>query len=406
MVGIFLFMLNSRRIDAGNASTAASFFLVLFVYINILRERTYYGDVQDYLQAAANLSQGASLHPRYLYPPLWATLLQLLLPSGERTVFDLLWVLNIVSLGTFYLLLHRALVRFGFDRRLAAIAGCIFLIANVPVLRTLSYGQINLHLANLVLVSLLAYPRHRWLSALALALAIHLKVSPMVLILPFIIVKDFRWLAWLVLFVSGIAGVIAAANGWSPYLDFIQNASQIYTTSGINFRENSIDSFYRALAWLNGSDGPWAAYLIWGSKLALAIAGLLVARRHVVRSTFYLGDQPAAVAYNAFPALSILMVMLSPLVWTYHPVLAGLSYLLLLRSLQDPVEWLLFALAYYLEFLVPTFDFFPWSYVRLLSPLLWMYLAWRVSRYSMPGSIFMALNGWFGSHQPLPGRAP
>jgi hypothetical protein len=47
-----------------------------------------------------------------------------------------------------------------------------------------------------------------------------------------------------------------------------------------------------------------------------------------------------------------------------------------------------------LEFVVPAFDFFPWSYGRLLSPLLWLYLAWRVSARSGPSPGFVRVNAW------------
>jgi len=90
------------------------------------------------------------------------------------------------------------------------------------------------------------------------------------------------------------------------------------------------------------------------------------------------------------PALLILMVMVSPLVWEHHPVLLALSYIAVATVLA-PSDWALFVFAYFLEFLMPTFDFYPWSYGRLVSPLILLLLAWR-RRQSGQSLLFVAVN--------------
>ena len=116
LAGAFLFLLAGRRINSGNALTVACFFAVALLYVNFLRERIAYGDIFDYIKAASNLSRGERLHARYLYPPLWATLLKPLVPLGWRAIFDLCWLLNALSLFAFFFLLHATLKRYGFSR--------------------------------------------------------------------------------------------------------------------------------------------------------------------------------------------------------------------------------------------------------------------------------------------------
>lgn len=395
LAGVFIALLCFRRIHAGNGVTLACFFGVSLLYVNVLRERLGYGDIHDYIQAALNLHYGHPVHARYLYPPLWATLLQPLVPLGGRAMFDVCWLLNLLSLFAFYLLLQLTLQRYGFSSRLSALATFVFMVVNVPILRTLCYVQVNLHVTNLILMSLVVYPRSRFLSALALSLAVHLKASPIVLALAFLLARDVRWVAWFVLCTLSVAAGTVAINGLSPYRDFVSNVQFLLSEKRRPvFRENSIDSFLRASSeWLKIEHATTRG-LITAGKLGLTAAVLALTVLCVKRRTFHEGDNRGNVLYNAAPPLLVLMTMTAPLVWEHHPVFLALPYLVLLRDLDSARDWLWFGLAYFLEFLLPTFDFFPWSYGRLASPFIWLALAWSLSHKPCPSTLFMRANRW------------
>ncbi|MCX5752054.1 MAG: glycosyltransferase family 87 protein, partial [Candidatus Krumholzibacteria bacterium] len=291
LVGVLLFLLAARRIHSGNVVTAACFFAVALLYLNFLRERTVYGDINDYIKAASNLFRGEPLHARYLYPPLWATLLKPLVPLGWRAIFDLCWLLNALSLFAFFFLLHGALKRYGFSARLAALVTAAFLLVNAPVIRTLCYVQVNVHVMNLILLALLLYPRSIAFSALAMSLAVHFKASPAVLILAFLVQKDLRWLAWFVAFTLGVAALTIAAGGVSPYRDFLANTGALYGAGDHVFRENSLDSFVRALFAALGVGQAFVQYFVVPLKILAAAAALAVVSRNVRRETFYEGGK-------------------------------------------------------------------------------------------------------------------
>ena len=97
---------------------------------------------------------------------------------------------------------------------------------------------------------------------------------------------------------------------------------------------------------------------------------------------------------NAVPALFILLTLASPIVWEHHGVFVALSFLVLLKRLDRPQDWLLFAFAYLLEFVVPTFDFYPWSYGRLLAPLLILWLMWKTATPAAATLPFDKANRW------------
>ena len=245
--GSFLYLFSSKRLHSKNIFTYAGFFLVALVYLNLLRERTEYGDVEYYIDAALKLSAGQALPNEYFYPPLWATLLAWLVPLGEDGIFFTVWLLNLFSLLAFYFLLSRTLQLYGFSAHLAALVTTGFMLANAPVLRTLVYMQVNLHVMNAVLLSLLLYRRFPAISALMMAIAVHLKASPAVLVLAFLLEWNWRWLAWAALSFLVVGAIPVFAHGFSPYLDFIQNTFGLAGGHALHFRESSFDGFFTAL---------------------------------------------------------------------------------------------------------------------------------------------------------------
>ena len=86
------------------------------------------------------------------------------------------------------------------------------------------------------------------------------------------------------------------------------------------------------------------------------------------------------------------MTLSAPVVWEHHGIFPGLSFLLLLKRMDTSSGWAWFGAAYFLEFLLPTFDFFPFSYGRLLAPLILLGLMGRGARQAGDSSLFLKLN--------------
>ena len=378
-IGALLFLLQSKRLNAGNALSIAGFFSMLWLYLNFLSERFRYGDYQYYFEAASRLYENQPLPPRYLYLPFWAWLLQFLAPLGEETFFLILWFANILALLLLYVLLHRALEHYGFSHRFAALTTILFMLVNAPLLRNLVYVQVNLHTLNLILLSFMLYPKRPWLSALTLALAVHLKSSPAVLVLPFLLVKDWRWLTWFTGSMILVAAFTAVTDGFSPFLDFLNNIQGLASSTNTIFHETSFDSFIRFIAPFLQIDQFWARVLIYALKLLLAAATFVVMARSIRKGQFFAGNERGAMIANSVPALFILMTLASPVVWEHHAIFLALPFPLMLKQVETPYEWLWFGFAYLLEFVLPTFDFFPWSYGRLLAPLIVLWLIWRTN---------------------------
>lgn len=394
--GVLLYLLQAGRLASGNLFTWIGFFIVSWAYLNFLSERWRYGDYSYYWDAARSMFANEPLPGSYFYPPLWATLIQYLVPAGEDTFFMVLWILDIVSFVAFYFLLHRVLERYGFNARLAAAVTTVFMLANAPLLRTLVYVQVNLHTLDLILLAMLLYPNRTVLSALALALAIHLKASPAILLLAFLPEKNWRWVGWLVAALVGIAGITVVTDGVRPFYDVVQHWQGLALSDNTIFHDTSFDSFLRFTALLLHVDIVWTRVLSAVAKAALAIAAIWVMISGIRSKAFLAKRGAGAAMFNGIPPLFIAMTLLAPVVWEHHAVFVALSFLLMLKRLETPHEWLWFGLAYLLEFLLPTFDFYPWSFGRLVAPLIILWQMFRTMPRSGDAAVFASVNRWFG----------
>jgi len=389
LAGVLLFLLANGKIHAGNVWLTAGFFLVMFIYLGILRERFRYGDYHYYFDAAAALAKRLSLPDSYLYLPLWASLLKYLVPLGDQGFMIVLWSVNVLALATFYFLLVTVLQKYGFPHPLAIIITVLFLLINTPLMRTLGFIQVNLLTLDLILLSLVVYPKHEFLSALALAFAVHLKTSPAVLVLAFLLEFNWRWLFWFAVSFLAIGLFPVATNVVSLYQQFLTNTFLLTQIPDTNFHDTSFDSFLRFLNPFFGIQIAQTRLMALGAKVLLLLASLAAMVQTVRNQSFSKENR----LLNAVPPLFILMTLASPIVWDHHGLFTALAFLVMLKRIQTPSAWTWFGFAYFLEFILPSFDFFPWSYGRLVAPLILLWLMGQTARND--DSTFIAsANGW------------
>jgi hypothetical protein len=394
LLGVFLFALGRKPWTVERAAYWLAFALLAGLYLNVLRERQAFGDFFDYVTAALQLTRGEPLHPRYLYPPLLATLLAPLVTAGDTTVFLTYLAANLLSVLLAFSLIRRGLIRYGFANLAATLLSFSALAVNVAVLRTLFYMQTNLYVTNLMLLGLLCYPTQLWASALALAVAAHIKTSPLALVLPFVINRDFRWLAWFAFFLFGIVAFTSELNGLHRYVEYLDNVSNIYRANGLTLRENSIDSLVRATYWAFGGNIEDARSPVLVLRVLLSLASLGLCFAAMYKRTFSGGAPgPAARVLDAYPVLLLFLMSVSPLVWEHHPVIIVFSLLVMLKQLDGEADALLWLFAWFLCFFVPTFDLYPFSFRITLGVLLAYWLLFRlVRRDSRYGKYFARAN--------------
>ncbi len=393
LAGFLLWLILTGRITKTTSLTWAGFFIVAFVYINVLRERFRYGDIDYYTQAAFALIRNKPLPDTYFYPPLWATLLSFLTPLGEGGILLISWIANVLSFLLFYVLLHRTLELYHFKPYAAALVATLFLLVNMPVMRTFMYVQVNFHVMNFILLSILLYRDRPFLSALMLALAVHFKASPAVLVLAFLLQFDWKWLLWFAASMILIAGLTIVVYGISPYYDFINNFLFISASQGWSLHDSSFDSAIGMTLSYFRADFATVRILVLLAKGLTTIAVIFLS----VRSRGFFSDgEGKGQLFDSIIPLFAGMTLLSPLVWEHHALFLTLPFLLLLKKLEPPIEWTLYGAVYLLVFLTPVFDYFPWSYGRLVGILILLGLLWK-SRERSRNTFFPIFNDWADS---------
>ncbi len=389
LAGLLLWLILTVKITKATALTWAGFFLLAFLYINILRERVKYGDIDYYTQAAFALIKHKPLSDTYFYPPLWATLLSFLTPLGENGILLVAWIVNVLSFLLFYFLLQRTLEFYQFKPYAAALTATLFLLVNMPVLRTFMYVQVDFHVMNFILLSILFYRKRPGLSALMLALAVHFKTSPAALVLAFLFAFNWKWLLSFAVSLLLIALFPLALYGTGPYLDFLNNFLFISAPHGLSMHDSSFDSAIgMTLSYLRVGPALVHSLVLLAKGFTTVVVIFLCIR---VRG-FFNGEREDRFFDSILP-LFVGMTLLSPLVWEHHAVFLTLPFLLLLKKLELPGEWALYGAVYLLVFLVPTFDYFPWSYGRLLGILILLGLLWK-TRDRTGNTFFPILNTW------------
>ena len=394
LAGMYLYLIYAGRVNAENLHVHAGFLFVALTYLNVMRERSRYGDIDYYIEAATALYKGKPLPDSYFYPPLWATILKYFVPRGEEFILAFVWTLNILSLFIFYFLLRRVLEEYDFAPRMATAVTVVFMIANTTILRTLGYMQVNLHMLDFIFLALLLFRPSRFFSAFFMALAVYLKASPVILALAFLLELDWRWMGWFAFHALALGAALLWLSGIQPYLDFLHNYSNLIATHTPIYHDNSFDSFFLATTGFLKMSRESATCLSYAAKVVVGVVVLWGMRKTIRDKTFYDGNDAARLR-NSLPLLALLMTLAAPLIWEHHGVILTLPFLLMLRRLDSPATQLWFALAYFLQYILPTFDFYPWSYGRLFAPLLLLWLILRDKHGITPG-----WQNYFGFQRP------
>lgn len=390
LAGVLLYLLANEKINKANVWLTAGYFLLMFLYLQILRERFRYGDYHYYLEAATALANGQPLPDTYLYLPFWATLIQFIVPLGDQGVMIILWLVNIIALSAFYLLLVRVLQRYDFPHRLSVVITLLFLLVNTPLMRTLGFIQVNLLVMDLILLSLLTYPKNTLLSALTLALAVHLKTSPAVIVLAFLLEFNWKWLFWFAVSFLLIGLFPVMVNGVSSYYDYFNNAFWLTQLATTNFHDTSFDSFFRFLNPFFGIPIETTRIIVLLAKVLLLGATLFVMAQNIRGQSFSKENR----LLNAAPSLFVFMTLGSPIVWDHHGIFVTLAFLLLLKRIHTPAHWMIFLATYFLQFTLPSFDFFPWSYGRLFAPLIVLWLMYATAKNEESSPFIASAHQW------------
>jgi Glycosyltransferase family 87 len=244
---------------------------------------------------------------------------------------------------------------------------------------------------------LLLFGKHNFWSASSLSLAIHLKVYPLVLVLPFLYQKEWRWCIWFAASQGIIIVATSVLNSPHYYLEFLSQVSAITETAPSNV---SVDSFlYNTLRLFELR--PWAGEKITAHALRLLLTiGILKPWYQLAhRGLFVEAPGSKRVILNSYVLLPVLMLAISPSIWSHHFVLLMLTMLVLGSILRETWEFWLFLYAYAFIFLFPIYDIYLVSYMRLIGLVILIILLNGAAKRTADSE-----PEWFSSlnHRPVP----
>ena len=173
----------------------------------------------------------------YIYPPILADLL-LPLSFVSASVAGKLWLLiNFAALLAIAVLMMRVLnLRPG---SLGALALVVGLCAMYSTIFCLEWGQVTILLLLLWTLSISCYQRGRpAASALALGLATVVKLTPLLVVLPFLIWKDWKWLRAYALSIAALVLVICVINKPASLQDYFFHVMPSMSKGGTPDFEN------------------------------------------------------------------------------------------------------------------------------------------------------------------------
>lgn len=366
-------ILISAKLGKINRKTVIPFIcgtIISLIYITFLREHEGYGDLSDYIGAVDDIINKQPFNSRYLYPPLWASILTqfyrfLGLPAAIFAIF----FANQLSILAFFILATIFLTRYGLSLNFSSILVFFSMVVSVSISRNIVYSQVNLILVDMILASLLLFRKHKFFSALFFALGAHLKVVPIFFIPAYLKFKNWKWLAYLTISGIFIIVVTSLTDGFSYYVDFINNLSG---WADAPIRSSSLYGFLINTNKYVGTNIP--VKIIWNIIRAISALSIYWLAFLSIKNKSFLGAKEKDPVFSAIIPLSFMMIAISPTVWSHHLVILIVPTILILLHIQKSFHLLIFIIGYFFAYILPVFDLYPWSYLRLLGWLLLLLL--------------------------------
>jgi len=265
----------------------------------------------------------------YVYPPLLADFLVPLTYVSAVTAGRLWIAINLMALFLSALLTISLLkIRW---KSLGAVAIVVAFFADFPSISCIDWGQIAIVLCMLWALGIFCYARG-WIfaSAIVFGLATALKLTPILVIVPFLIWREWRWLATFLGMLLSCLGFVLLVNGPQCMWDFLFHVLPPMTNGVVLWSNRSLLASFEMLnvASMGHTIEP-GAYVTHTFVLAGKVACLLTGIAATVlamRRRSFMTPYRREVTLVLFAMLS---VAISPVSWEHGYVvcLLTLSYL-------------------------------------------------------------------------------
>lgn len=409
---IFIAFLEIKRKDIHNLANVLPIVLGLLVSLSFLlniSESTFGGRFNsDYIafeKGAKAISSGISPYidtdNPYVYPPLVGQVMAFLhqivvgLPffqidgkdQGWQIVFYLFQCTQLLLLIFAYFLTYKFSKIIGAKAIPASLIVAALFLFNNSVVRTLNFHQTNLWILNSFLIGFLLQKTYPWVSGIAVALGIHIKMYPFILIAPWIALR--KW----TLLIATTTGLLVIAflqsnfgQNWTLlqyFFDYLKGVSK-----PTPYRNNSINSIiYNFLKIPNkffGTSLEITASIVSVITLVILVWFLIrfMKREKIYRELSNHSDNKLSKKQYSWSDMFrfyghsmdaiALGLLISPSVFEHHYIVL-IPVALWSIVTCDRQKLVAISIGISLVFCIPTFDLFPLSFHRLFGLLMIVY---------------------------------
>jgi hypothetical protein len=268
----------------------------------------------------------------YIYPPFFAVIMQPLARLSFATAY-LVWtaVTVLAVVGGLLLTLSVAGVRVG--SRLALVLG-VGLFSYYPLFDNLFFGQISGVILLLFAACLWLLKRERvWMSALCLAVATSIKLTPVLVVPVLIFHRRWKWLAAYALWMLALLGLSVGQAGWAAHAEFLHKVLPSMSCGSPVCQNASVVAWVQEIfmGHVPVSKHPpltIPAYACAVSRyVAFAVYCLMLVR-------FYLRRRDGLLVRDIV-IMVLLGIVLSPISWLHHLTLALLGFVYLWGTMPE-----------------------------------------------------------------------
>ena len=198
----------------------------------------------------------------YLYSPVLAQLFIPLTFLDYPDYFLFLFIFNVLLTFLSILLIYRLLELKEEETQLPLVFLFLIMLGNIPLLTTIDYGQINILVFNMILLSMvLLKSDKKFISSLLLCFAIFFKIYPALFLVLFLFEKKYRYILYSIInftIILLLSIILFSPNCWSRFINMLLNdfisgeKSNVFFDFGARINNYSLNGFLSQLFTKNG----------------------------------------------------------------------------------------------------------------------------------------------------------
>jgi len=342
----------------------------------IAKKINIYDWVEFQTLADSIFGKSESIYP-YLYSPVLAQLFIPLTLLDYPDYFFFLFIFNVLLTFLSIFLIYKLLELKEVETQLPLVFLFFILVGNIPLHVTIDYGQINMLVFNLILLSMaLLKSDKKFISSLLLCLAIFFKIYPALFLVLFLFEKKYRYILYSVInfiIILLLSIILFSQSHWHGFINmsldnFISGEkSNVFLDFGAHINNYSLYGFFSQLFIKNGLP---RAYVL--PAIILFLITLIFLFKSKIKELIKWENLNLNISL-----ILILILVLSTISWVHHYVIIIFPVAYLFKRIIQERRYIYlvpFTLLFYFIMYYPPWGGFPFNQIRFMSTIALLFL--------------------------------